>query len=246
MSKISALIIEDEIENIELVKLYLSKYFKEIELIYSTTNLKEGIELYLEHRQQILFLDIDLGKGTTIFEFLDHYLISSSEIIFITSFEQFAIKAINIGYVSAYITKPLKIDEFVNAVSKTIDKINKQKGNLNIENNRNNHSIAVASTNKVDLIPIEELICCTAKGKYTVFETSNKEVFISSRNLGEYQNLLNSTMFFRIHYKHIVNIKHVISINKLDGNYCVLSNGKSLPISKRRLEDFNRFIKLKF
>ena len=179
MSKISALIIEDEIENIELVKLYLSKYFKEIELIYSTTNLKEGIELYLEHRQQILFLDIDLGKGTTIFEFLDHYLISSSEIIFITSFEQFAIKAINIGYVSAYITKPLKIDEFVNAVSKTIDKINKQKGNLNIENNRNNHSIAVASTNKVDLIPIEELICCTAKGKYTVFETSNKEVFIS-------------------------------------------------------------------
>ncbi|MFC4740003.1 LytR/AlgR family response regulator transcription factor [Flavobacterium ponti] len=246
MTNYSALIIDDEIENIQLLELYLKKYFKQIDTLYNATTLKEGTELFLEHKPNILFLDINLGQGETSFSLLENYDTSTSKVIIISSFEEFALKAINMD-VMAYLLKPLKINELINAVSKTIQKLNAEKTNFTAKTiERNSNLIAIASVEKIELIAIDEIMYCTADGKYTVFHTLNNKTYTSCRNLGEYQELLDSNFFFRIHHKYIVNINFVKAVNKTEGYFCEMKNHQTLPISIRKQDEFNRFIRLKF
>ncbi|TXD48172.1 MULTISPECIES: LytTR family transcriptional regulator DNA-binding domain-containing protein [unclassified Polaribacter] len=48
-----------------------------------------------------------------------------------------------------------------------------------------------------------------------------------------------------MHHKYIINIGKTESIYKTDGHYCLLKNTKTLPIAKRRLEEFRKFLSLK-
>jgi two-component system LytT family response regulator len=246
MTNYSALIVDDEIENIQLLELYLKKYFKQIDTLFSATTISEGIELFLVHKPSVLFLDIDLGSGNSSFTLLENYDTSSSKIIFISSYEEFALKAVNME-VLAYLLKPLKTNEFIASVSKAIEKLNDESITLSSKAPaRNSNLIAIASIDKIELIPIDEILYCSADGKYTLFYTLSNKIYTSSRNLGEYQELLDYNSFFRIHHKHIVNINFVKAINKTEGYFCEMSNHDQLPISVRKQEEFNRFIRLKF
>ena len=85
---------------------------------------------------------------------------------------------------------------------------------------------------------------CKAEGKYTEFVLSNKQKILSSKNLGEYNSLLLNNYFFRIHHSYVVNIKKIVKIVKKDGFYCEFEHGISLPVAKRRQEEFVKFIKI--
>ena len=84
-----------------------------------------------------------------------------------------------------------------------------------------------------------------AEGKYTTFFLLGGKKIVSSKNLGEYEKILDSSYFYRIHHGYIINIRYLISIIKKDGVYCELANRITIPVSKRRQESFNRFIKLR-
>ena len=111
--------------------------------------------------------------------------------------------------------------------------------------NQNIDYIAISSQEKIDLIQMQDIIYCQADGKYTIFHLINGRKITSSRNLGEYNTILDSNYFFRIHHSYVINLKHVIKISKRDGYYCELIGKIILPIAKRRQDDFNKFIKLK-
>lgn len=110
--------------------------------------------------------------------------------------------------------------------------------------NENYGFIAIPSSDKIDIIKIEEIIYCKAEGKYTLFFLENKQEILSSKNIGEYSPILLNNNFFRIHHSYIVNLKRIQKIIKKDGLYCELSYGILIPISKRRQEDFLKFLKL--
>lgn len=247
MNTYSALIIDDEIDSIQLIELYLKKYCREITTHYFANNIKDGIELFLVHKPNLLFLDIDLKNGENSFDLVNNYDLSQSEIIFITSHSEFAINVINNNEnISGYILKPLKVADLLNAVTKSYKKMDVKNGKRNTPNKDNFNYIPIPSINKVDLIRPDEILYCAAEGKYTMFYTSDNRIITSSRNLGEYQDLLDPNVFFRIHHKYLVNTHLIKQLSKADGYFCELINGTSLPISKRRQESFNKFIKIKF
>jgi two-component system LytT family response regulator len=244
MKHYSALILDDEVENIALLELYLSKYCKQIQHIHTSTKIEEALEIFVNHQPDILFLDIDLGNNSNSFDLIEKYNLGSSQIIFITSHEHYALKAINANNVAAYLLKPLQIDDLLKAVEKAIMNLN--HNDVKRENETQNANfIAISSLDRIDIILTKDIMYCSADGKYTHFYTKNNKKHTSSRNLGDYQELLNAHYFFRIHSKHIVNINFVSVVNKADGYYCELANGETLPIAKRRKEDFNRFLKLR-
>ena len=90
-----------------------------------------------------------------------------------------------------------------------------------------------------------EILYLEADGKYTVFYMSDNTKKVVSKNIGEYEKTLPDSIFFRIHHKYIVNLKKVLKINRSDGNYCQLLNGKTLSIAKRRQEELRKFLNLK-
>ena len=65
---------------------------------------------------------------------------------------------------------------------------------------------------------------------------------MASKLLGEFEGLLNSALFFRIHNTYKVNLSHLLNINKKSGNYCEMSNGDALHISRKRYEGLMKYL----
>lgn len=241
MKKYSALIIEDDIKNIKILKIYLNKYFPFIEVVSEATNVSDGILAYTINKPDILLLDIDLGEDT-IFSFIDSVGNIDAEIIFISSHTEYGVMATNYN-VTGFVVKPIQITELQKIINKAITNIEtrlQRTKDVNLSS-----KIAIPSVSDIELVSKESLVYIEADGKYTIFHLENGQQKIASRNLGEYEKILDSEFFFRIHHKYIVNINMTKKIYKEDGYYCELINGKTLPIAKRRQELFNKYLNLK-
>lgn len=240
MKKYSALIIDDDIENINLLKIYLKKYCPMIDVVAQAINVNEGVRAYVRTDPEILLLDIEL-ENDTIFSFIDTIGKNDKEIIFISSHPEFGVKAVNYN-ITGFIVKPIKEINLKKIISKAI---------FNIENNCKEKlldypiKIAIPSVNNIQLISVDSILYLEADGKYTIFHLKNNVEKVASRNLGEYEKLLDPKKYFRIHHRFLVNIDAIANIHKSDGYYCELINGKNLTIAKRRQELFNKFLKLK-
>jgi two-component system LytT family response regulator len=106
--------------------------------------------------------------------------------------------------------------------------------------------VAIATIEEIYFIKMNEIIYCKSEGRYTNFYLQNGKISISSKNLGDYESrVLDKSSFFRIHNSFIINMRFLVRIIKTDGNSCEMENGAIIPISKRRLEEFNRYINLK-
>lgn len=151
--------------------------------------------------------------------------------------------------------KPLIMAEVILAVSKIVKNIEKDDFiDLNISsevdhlnlNSKLSGYVAIASIDEINFLKMEDIMFCKADGKYTRFYLANGTTCMSSRNLGDYEDrILDESCFFRIHNSYIINMRFVARINKREGISCEMKNGLTIPISKRRQEEFSKFIGLK-
>lgn len=248
--KFTALLVDDEQENIDLLSIYLKKHFPNVSICASAINVEEGIEKYYEHLPDILFLDIQLGDEDS-FAIIESLSNLTSEIIIVSSHEEYALKAISYD-VCSYVLKPIDIKELITSVNKAINNITlkRQSESLSQETGTDTGKdgfklIALPSLTKIELVSMDEIIYAEADGRYTLFHLITGRTIISTRNLGEFEDKLDTIMFFRIHHGYIVNLSMVRNINISAGNYCEMMNDKMLPIAKRRKEKLQRFLKLK-
>jgi len=246
MIKHTALIVDDDSNNSKLLKIYLKRHCPYIEVVGVANSVNEAILLYEKSKPELLYLDVCLGDEDS-FNIIDSLEDFKGEVIFISAFHEYAIKAIKYDVVD-FIIKPIEINDLIAATNKAILKISKHK-EKKVEDTLNKtiiKFIAIPSIDKIELIKVDKIIYCESEGRYTIFHIMDcKKTKVTSRNLGEYEKLLNNNYFFRIHNKYLVNLDMVSNINKSAGNYCELVNNKSLPIAKRRQEKLHRFLNLK-
>ena len=244
----SCVIIDDEISNLNLLKHFIVNFVPNLKIIGEAINVEEGIEIINEKKPEILFLDIQLNEKNA-FDLLNKVDIGEFEIVFVTAFEDYALKAFKYNAID-YVLKPIIIDDLKLAVSKCIRRIDEKKSFLindhSLEKKKATCSskfISIASINKVDLIKMEDIIFCKSDGRYTSFYLINNEEIIACKNLGQFEEILDDTLFFRIHHSYIINLKYLISITRNTGYYCEMINNINLPIAKRRQESLRSFLK---
>lgn len=254
MKKLAAVVVDDEPSNIELLEHFIKKYCPTVEVIGQADTKEDAIQIIPQLKPDILFLDIILDEGTG-FDVLEAIHSDDLQVIFVTAFDNFAIKAFKYNAVD-FILKPLQIEDLIIAVNNASERIG-QKQFLETARLRalmeavssekiTQEFIAIPTVEKIEFIKLNSIIYCKSDGKYTEFYLAeNKKVFISSKNLGEYESLLDEKVFFRVHNSYIVNLNYVTNINKAAGNYIELQNGVSLPIAKRRQERLHKFLKIK-
>ncbi|MCI2228277.1 LytTR family DNA-binding domain-containing protein [Polaribacter sp. MSW13] len=252
MGKYKALIIDDDIESINLLNIYLKKYFPVINRVAQATNINDGIKAFTKTMPELLLLDIDLGNDT-IFSFIDSIGKIEGEIIFISSHQEFGVKAVNYN-VTGFIVKPININDLKKVINKAIFNLENKKTAVQKSTNQNAiikkvdypAKIGIPYLNKIELIIVDTILYLEADGKYTIFHLEENKEKIASRNLGEYQKILDPKVFFRVHHRYLVNINMVTNIHKTNGtNYCELKNGKKIPIAKRRQDLLNIFLRIK-
>lgn len=241
---IKTLIVEDDAINRKLLELLLEKYCPEIEVIGVATTSLEFIDLQFKKNPDLLLLDIHLGENKNTLDVLSEIKDFTSEIIIISSDESYAVKAINQYRVAGYITKPIEVLDFKRIINNAIEAVRLKKTNKNSALGLSENLIALSTSKNIDFIRVKDILYLEADGKYTVFHLTDGKDKVVSKNLGEYEKILSGQIFFRIHHKYIVNLQKVVNINRADGSYCHLTNGKSLSIAKRRHESLRKFLHL--
>jgi len=235
-----ALIIDD-VDNSRLTLAQdLEKYCPQIRIIGEADSVKSAIAAISEKKPDVIFLDIQLGDGLG-FEILEKLGNFDFQIIFTTALDAYGIKAIKFSALD-YLLKPIDPDELVAAVNK-LEKKNKTNSikdsiNLLLDNIRDIHPgnkrIALNSADKVHMVYVNDIIRCESDGSYTIFHLKNKEQIVVTRNLKEYENMLEDYSFVRVHHSHLINFSYLKEYVKKDGGYAVMTDNSQVPVSFRK------------
>jgi two-component system, LytTR family, response regulator len=238
-------VIIDDVENSRLTLADdLKKYCPQIRIVGEAVSVKTGIEIILKKKPDVVFLDIQLEDGLG-FEILEKIGDFDFHIIFTTALDAYGIKAIKFSALD-YLLKPIDPDELVEAVNKLDKKTQKdnQKDTLRdsihllLDNIKDlqpgNKRIALHSADKVHMVQVADIIRCESEGSYTIFHLKNKEQIIVTRNLKEYENMLEEFSFIRVHHSHLINFAYLKEYVKKDGGYAVMTDNTHIPVSFRK------------
>ncbi|MES2381032.1 MAG: LytTR family DNA-binding domain-containing protein [Bacteroidota bacterium] len=238
-------IIDDEINNIETLKLLLKKSGKDIQVIGEASSAEEGLKMILKNKGKIdiLFLDIQMpnGDGFYLLSQLDKF---DFRIIFVTAYDQFAIQAIRFSALD-YLLKPVdpkelyeSLDRFVSLQGnqKDTDKLSSFRDML-AQNKNLFERVAISSYTDVEFVHIKDICYLKSDNNYTSVYTNDNAPLISSKNIGYYEELFENHPFCRIHNSYLVNLNKVKKYVKGKAGYLEMENGIQLEISVRRKEE---------
>lgn len=240
---LQTLIVDDEKRGRELLKMILTTNCPDIKLIGEASNIKEAHQLILQHEPDLVLLDIEMPGGTG-FDLLSKFDEVNFDVIFITAFDKYAIKAIKFSAMD-YILKPVDEEELIKAIKRAEENYNRKNnkervGNLisNTQKSVPHQKIGLTSGEGLEFIEIINILRCEADGKYTsVFLTDGKKLLVS-KNLKEFEELLTEYNFFRIHHSHLVNLDFIKKYQSGRGGYVVMSDGSTITVSQRKKDDF--------
>jgi two-component system LytT family response regulator len=210
-------------------------------------SVENAIPLIQTHNPNLIFLDIEMPK-TNGFQLLEYFKDSSFEVIFVTAYDSYAIKAIRFS-AADYILKPINFNDLKVAVDKVAKRIRLKEENDRIKQLfRNIHQpqnprIGLPTTDRIEFVKLDKIIRCQGEGNYTHFYFEGNRHLLVAKTLVEFEDLLQEYSFIRVHKTHLVNLKHVVAYLKTDGGALQLSNGDLAAVSRRRKEFVQKILK---
>jgi len=238
---ITATIVDDEPFCCESLATLLERYcpaVKVLDICYSASAALQSIQ---QHPPHILFLDIEMPHMNG-FELLEKLPDIDFELVFTTSYDQYAIKAFRFSALD-YLLKPIDQDDLRKAVQKAVtstDHVSPQQIKVLLQ--KINHpslvvnKLAIPTLEGLQMILIESIIHCEADRNYTIINIKGKQKIVASRTLKEIEELLDDYPFIRVHHSHIINLNEVEKYMKGEGGYLMMSNGANIDVSRSRKE----------
>ena len=236
-----ALIIDDEKNGRENLTGLVRQYCPQLKIVAEAATVSEAILKIEEFQPRLIFLDIEMPGGNG-FKLLEHFKTFPFEVIFVTAYDNYAIKAIRFS-ASDYILKPINLNELIAAVEKVSQRIGQQIENERIRQlyqnslHPSNPKIGLPTGERIEFVEVKTIVRCQGESNYTHLYFTAKRPLLVAKSLVEFEELLVDHGFIRVHKSHLVNLNHVTSISKSDGGTLNLSNGDSVLISRRR-KDF--------
>ncbi|MEM7368439.1 MAG: response regulator [Bacteroidota bacterium] len=244
---IKAIIIDDEQNARNTLKIFLETIPKQIDIIGEADDIASGIELIVQSRPDLIFLDIKLKSGTS-FELLAQLPEISAEIIFVTAYDSYAIRAFQMA-AFGYLLKPIQISELSNILDRFEHRHSKTNlashTKILIENFDHNSvkKLVIQNVNGFRVIPLDDILYLQGDVNYTRFFLRDGDKLLASKTLKEYENFLSDIGFFRIHQSYLINLMYVKEYIKGDGGMVVMQNNQHLNLSRRRKQQFlSRFL----
>ncbi len=240
---INAIIIEDDKNNIEVLRALLEKFCPEVSVTGSALTAGDGVQLIKANQPDLIFLDVELGNETG-FDVIKNFPSAAFKIIFTTAHEQYAFKAIKASCIE-YLLKPVNYRELQEAVKKFASQknlsVNQKKIEVLLDNLGNTNSafnkLAIPTSDGYAFLNASEIMYCQADLNYTLIHTSKNERLVSSKNLKEFEELLSAPVFFRCHKSYIINLNYIKKFNRAD-SVVYMTNETAIDIAVRKKEEF--------
>ena len=237
---IPALIVDDEKNGRENLSGLIRTHCPQIRIAAEAASVEQAIAQIREHQPQLIFLDIEMPGGNG-FQLLEHFKDFPFEVIFVTAYDNYAIRAIRFS-ASDYILKPINLNELIAAVDKVCERISNRSENQRIRQlylntvHPANPKIGLPTGERVEFVEVKSIIRCQGESNYTHIFFADRKPLLTAKSLIEFEELLAEYGFIRVHKTHLVNLSQVSSFTKNDGGVLFLSNGDSVGISRRRKE----------
>jgi two-component system LytT family response regulator len=239
---IQALIIDDEPKARSNLKNLLETHCPDVKVVDEAGNVKNSLKAIDQHEPDLLFLDIKM-QNETAFDLLESLEDADFEIIFVTAYDEYVIKAIRFSALD-YLLKPIDIDKLKEAVQRVKEK--KETTHEKFEHLLRNLRGTDKTFNKIALptmegqvfIELGKIIRCESEDNYTRFFIKDHKPIMVSKTIKHFESLLEDHHFFRVHQSHLVNLKHVNKYVKGKGGYIIMEDDSDVPVSKRRKKPF--------
>lgn len=241
------IIIDDEAHQRLAIERMVNNYCPKLRVVSKASSVQSGLTAIKEHKPDLVLLDIQMGDGTG-FDLLDKLQTIDFKIVFITAYDQFALKAFRFSALD-YLLKPLDPDDLVKAVDK-VSEVMQGDFHLQLANlkehldsaKRDQKKIIIKTHNNIHLVPVNEILYCRSDNNYVTFFLTNKNEIVASANLKDYEEILAGSDFFRVHNSYLVNLKFVRRLEKAQGGFVFLEGDVKIPVAvRKRLELFQKF-----
>ena len=235
---LTAIIIEDMADALQLLKSDLESHHPEIKVIDTAQSVVEAAKLLRKTQPDILFLDIMLGDGTG-FDILEIFPDLSSKIIFVTASDEYAIRAFKFAAID-YVLKPYSNEDLATAITRAKEQIEPNKERLSILKNTlaapeaKPDKISLHTLDKIIIVSLENIVRCEADNNNTVFYLKEGRKIFVTKTLKYFADMLSSYEFLRVHQSHLVNMQCINAFIKSDGGYLLLKNKETVPVSVRK------------
>ena len=244
--EINAVIIDDEIHNIENIQSIISKWCPGINIVGSATSMEAGIDVINNTNPNLVFLDIQMPDGSG-FEILKSFNPVNFEVIFITAYDHYGIQAIKFSALD-YLLKPVSVSELQQAVAKAQDKLILKNQNQSIGNlleyikktQKEYPKIALPTLQATHYVKVSEIIRCEASNNYTTFFIRGQDTVLVCKTLKEFEDLLKPFDFHRTHQSHLVNFQYVKSLLKEANGTLLMEDRSKIPISRQNIETIKK------
>ena len=235
-----ALIVDDEELARKLLREMLTCH-PEIEIAAECGNGMEAVKAAAEHKPDLLFLDVQMPKLTG-FDVLELIERENVGVIFVTAYDQYAMKAFEVHAVD-YLLKPFSRERFEAALERA--KHQKPKKDLDAvelaasarPTGEYAERIVVKDGTKVTLIPVPKLDYAEALDDYVSLVSEGKK-HLKQQTISGLEMALDPKLFVRIHRSYLVNLERVTRIEPYgkDSKIAILNNGVRLPVSRTGYE----------
>jgi two-component system LytT family response regulator len=240
---IKAIAVDDELSGRRNLESLIGEYCPHINLLGSFSHPGEAREFLDTHEVNTLFLDI-MMPGEDGFEFLasmkQHY-----HVIFVTAYDHFAIRAIRASAID-YLLKPLRVSDLIETEKrlleirtaehrKAADMIAPLKVFFeNYAAPQQVRKITLHHHKGFNVVDVERIIRLQADGNYTTFHINGADSILCSKPIREFEQILDTPSFIRIHKSHIINLRYMEQYTHEDVGYVILSGGHKVEVSRRR------------
>jgi Response regulator of the LytR/AlgR family len=238
-----AVIIDDEKHCRDVLQMLLERHCPEVTIDALCGDPEEALKVIERSQPQLVFLDVEM-PGMNGFELLESCTRRSFSVIFTTAYDQYAIKAIRHSALD-FLLKPIDKDELVQSVQKaltqTVNSATKVDALLQFlhQHVQPNERLALPTEDGLRMIPVKDITYCESAGGYTkVFMAQQGVPTLICRSLKEVEEALKEKGFFRVHNSYLINLSYMHKYIKGDGGEIIMTDGKNIPVSRNRKQDF--------
>lgn len=240
---IKAIVVDDEIMSRQALVNIITHEHSDISILSQAGSVNDAYDKIIQQSPDVVFLDIKMSDGSG-FDLLRKFDRISFKVIFVTAFDSYTLEAIRFSAFD-YILKPINTVELSAAIDRLRECLN-QPDDLSVklqtffanldEREKDKKKIVLKTATSIHLVPIGTIIRCEANENYTMFYFTNQPKLLISKPLKYFEEILEQYGFLRVHQSHLVNLSHLVRIDKIDGGTVVLTDNVSVLISVRKRE----------
>jgi len=242
----SVIVDDDDFVRTELEKVLSKEFNADIEVIASFASPSVAIDYIKKNQPELLFLDIQMPEMSG-FELVDVLPEKNFEVIFITSYNEYAIKAIKYSALD-YLLKPIKTQELKEAIVRYKDKtdtiklqtrLSTLKENL-LAKDESELQLVVSSKQGEHRFAVADIVRCEADSNYTHIYLTNQKKYLASKTLSDVEHMLSEAKFIRVHKSHLVNMSHVANLtHQIE---LTMKDNSRVPVSRRRVAEVRKML----